>query len=173
VPCGVKSIIGIFFLLSRTQPGIEHPGFVSLHSAHSFWWWPAAPRVILAGVNIHVRPFGNPEQILFWSNSMPGSSPSCDTGPYQPILNRILHFLGTSPDEDHNRHRMVFFLVVLFCIGIAYELHLDPGSSGRESLIKTFSSTITWLVGIYVAGAVAVKWSPAGSSAKDKSDQSA
>jgi hypothetical protein len=89
------------------------------------------------------------------------------------ILNRILHFLGTSPDEDHNRHRLVFFLVVLFCIGIAYELHLDSGSTGRESLIKTFSSAITWLVGIYVAGAVAVKWSPAGSSEKDKSDQSA
>jgi hypothetical protein len=91
-------------------------------------------------------------------------SPSSAIGPNKhAILNRITHFLGTSPDEAHNRHRMVFFLVVLFCIGIAYELHCDT-STAREGLIKTFSSTITWLVGIYVAGAVAAKFSRASPS---------
>ena len=100
---------------------------------------------------------------------MANLSPNSDTGPYKPILNRILHFLGTSPDDAHNRHRMVFFLVILFCIGIGYELRFDDSAANsavRESLIKTFSSTITWLVGIYVAGAVAANLSPAGPSAK-------
>jgi hypothetical protein len=80
------------------------------------------------------------------------------------IFNRMTHFLGTSPDEAQNRHRFIFFLVVLFCIGIGYELCFDK-STARESLIKTFSSTITWLVGIYVAGAVAAKFSPPGGPA--------
>jgi hypothetical protein len=97
---------------------------------------------------------------------MPDSSPSSETGPYRPILNRILHFLGTSPDDDHNRHRLVFFLLVFFCVGIGFELCCDKNPA-RESLIKTFSSTITWLVGIYVAGAVAAaKLPPADSYAK-------
>src|ERR1700733_6144376 len=86
--------------------------------------------------------------------------------PNMLILNRITHFLGTSPDDAHNRHRMIFFLVVLFCVAIGYELFFDTGISAvRESLIKTFSNTITWLVGIYVAGAVATNLSPAGPSA--------
>jgi hypothetical protein len=85
------------------------------------------------------------------------------------ILKRISHFLGTSPDDTHNRHRMIFFLVVLFCIGIGYELYFDDSAANstvRESLIKTFSNTITWLVGIYVAGAAAAQLSLAGPSAK-------
>jgi hypothetical protein len=93
--------------------------------------------------------------------------PNSDIGPYQQILNRILHFLGTSPDEDHNRHRMVFFLLVFFCVGVGIELCCDK-SPARESLIKTFSSTITWLVGIYVAGAVAAKFSSPGGPAVPK-----
>src|SRR5580704_12691940 len=95
------------------------------------------------------------------------SLPNSDTGPYRQILNRILHFLGTSPDEDHNRHRMVFFLLVFFCVGVGIDLCCDK-SAGRESLIKTFSSAITWLVGIYVAGAVAAKFSPPGAPADSK-----
>jgi hypothetical protein len=76
------------------------------------------------------------------------------------ILDRIEHFLGTSPDEVQNRHRLIFFLLVFFCVCIACELLFNSDSSGRESLIKTFSNTITWLVGIYVAGAVASKKLP-------------
>lgn len=73
----------------------------------------------------------------------------------KPILDRIAHFLETSPNEVQNRHRLVFFLLLFFCICIAFELLFHSGSSEGASLIKTFSSTITWLVGIYVAGAVA------------------
>jgi hypothetical protein len=88
---------------------------------------------------------------------------SSEIGPNKLILNRIARFLGTSPDDTHNRHRMIFFLVVLFCIGIVYELYFDncaATSTVRENLIKTFSNTITWLVGIYVAGTVATKLTP-------------
>jgi hypothetical protein len=81
------------------------------------------------------------------------------------IFNRMTHFLGTSPDEAGNRRRLIFFLLLLFCAAIAYELWLDK-STAREDLIKTFSSTITWLVGIYVAGTVAgAKLSPVDPSA--------
>jgi hypothetical protein len=71
------------------------------------------------------------------------------------IFARAVHFLETSPTEVQNRHRLIFFLLVFFCVCIFYELLPHHDSSGREGLIKTFSSTITWLVGIYVAGAVA------------------
>ena len=83
-----------------------------------------------------------------------------DNGSYKLISRRMTHFLGTSPDEVQNRRRMIFFLLILFCVGIAYELRFDDGTA-RESIIKAFSSTITWLVGIYAAGAVAAaKLSP-------------
>jgi hypothetical protein len=87
------------------------------------------------------------------------------------VFNRMTHFLGTSPDEAGNRRRMIFFLLALFCAAIAYELWLDK-STAREDLIKTFSSTITWLVGIYVAGTVAgAKLSPDGSSANKQTSE--
>src|ERR1700728_1761728 len=79
--------------------------------------------------------------VPIWSRSMSATSLGSKI---DPILNRITHFLGTSPDDAHNRHRMIFFLVVLFCLGIGYELHCDKSaadSAVRESLIKTFSNT--------------------------------
>jgi hypothetical protein len=82
------------------------------------------------------------------------------------IFDRLTYFFITSPTEVQNRHRLIFVLLILFCIGIGYELYLDrcianafdncaAHSTVRENLIKTFSNTITWLIGIYVAGAVA------------------
>jgi hypothetical protein len=38
------------------------------------------------------------------------------------IQNRIVHFLGTSPDDAHNRHRLIFFLITFFLAGIVFKL---------------------------------------------------
>ena len=50
-------------------------------------------------------------------------------GAFVPIFNRTIHFLGTSPDEAHNRRRMIFLLVCLFCFAIAYELGSGPNKT--------------------------------------------
>jgi hypothetical protein len=73
------------------------------------------------------------------------------------IQDRILHFLGTSPDDAHNRHRLIFFLILFFLLCIVIELVAKDGN--KVELIKNFSSTIVWLIGIYVGGTVAAKLS--------------
>ena len=73
------------------------------------------------------------------------------------VIHRIRNFFGTSPDDAHNRRRMTFFLICFFLAGIVYELSLADKSVGRSDLIKGFSNTIVWLVGIYVGGSVAAK----------------
>ncbi len=50
---------------------------------------------------------------------------------------------------------MIFSLIAFFCLGIVYELYSDHDMTARGDLIKTFSTTIVWLVGIYVGGTVA------------------
>ena len=53
---------------------------------------------------------------------------------------------------------MLFFLIVLFGIGIGYELLFD--STAKLDVIKTFTNAIIWLVGIYVGGTVAATFAP-------------
>jgi hypothetical protein len=71
------------------------------------------------------------------------------------IQNRIVHFLGTSPDDAHNRHRLIFFLIVFFLLGIVFKL--VKKDENTVQLIKDFSTTIIWLTGIYIGGTVAAK----------------
>jgi hypothetical protein len=71
------------------------------------------------------------------------------------IQNRIVHFLGTSPDDAHNRHRLIFFLIVFFVLCIVFKL--VKKDENTVQMIKDFSSTIIWLTGIYVGGTVAAK----------------
>jgi hypothetical protein len=72
-----------------------------------------------------------------------------------PVEDRIFHFFGTSPDDAHNRRRLIFFLIVFFLPCIVFELaHKDENT---VQLIKDFTSTIVWLIGIYVGGSVAAK----------------
>jgi hypothetical protein len=71
------------------------------------------------------------------------------------IQNRIVHFLGTSPDDAHNRHRLIFFLIVFFLLGIVFKL--VKKDENTVQLIKDFSTTIVWLTGIYIGGTVAAK----------------
>ena len=72
------------------------------------------------------------------------------------VENRIFRFFGTSPDDAHNRRRLIFFLIVFFVLCIVFKLaqHKDENT---VQLIKDFTSTIVWLVGIYVGGSVAAK----------------
>ena len=74
-----------------------------------------------------------------------------------PVVDRFVRFIGTSPDDAHNRRRITFFLICLFLAGIAYELIFVEKDAARLDLIKSFSSTIIWLMGIYVGGSVAAK----------------
>ena len=66
------------------------------------------------------------------------------------VWDRFLTFWSTSPDELHNRHRLIFFLVCMFLAGIIYEL-LRASDTNRVELIENFTSTIigwweyTWL----------------------------
>jgi hypothetical protein len=73
----------------------------------------------------------------------------------QPIEDRIFHFLGTSPDDAHNRRRLIFFLIVFFLACILIKLIYRDTTT--VELIKDFTSTIIWLVEIYVGGSVAAK----------------
>jgi hypothetical protein len=78
-------------------------------------------------------------------------------GPAMPadIQNRIVHFLGTSPDDAHNRHRLIFFLIAFFLAGIVFKLVRKDADT--VEMVKNFTSTIVWLTGIYVGGTVAAK----------------
>jgi hypothetical protein len=73
------------------------------------------------------------------------------------IGGRFWDFWLKSPDDAQNRHRMVFSLIAFFCLGIVYELYSDHDMTARGDLIKTFSTTIVWLVGIYVGGTVVAR----------------
>jgi hypothetical protein len=69
------------------------------------------------------------------------------------VEGRGIHFLTTSPNEAQNRRRLIFFLVVFFLACILWKLIY--GDASTVELVKTFTSTIIWLVGIYVGGTVA------------------
>ena len=74
---------------------------------------------------------------------------------FVPVRDRIFHFFGTSPDDAHNRRRLLFFLIVFFLLCIVFKLVQKDDNTAQ--LIKDFTSTIVWLVGIYVGGSVAAK----------------
>jgi hypothetical protein len=81
---------------------------------------------------------------------------------------RITRFLTTTPDEAHNRRRLLFILITFFVICILVTLgsfvfntptnttpaNTTPANTTLE-LIKNFTSAILWLAGIYVGGTVA------------------
>ena len=73
------------------------------------------------------------------------------------IQDRIVHFIGTSPDDVHNRHRLIFFLIAFFLSGIVFKL--VKKDENTVELVKNFSTTIVWLMGIYVGGTVVTKLS--------------
>lgn len=74
----------------------------------------------------------------------------------KPSGDRISRFLGTSPDDAHNRSRLIFFLIVFFLSRIVATLIVRDNKT--VDLVKEFTSTTTWLVGIYVGGTVAAKF---------------
>ena len=69
------------------------------------------------------------------------------------IEDRAIGFLTTSPNEAQNRRRLIFLLIVFFLACILWKL--ISGDATTVELVKTFTSTIIWLVGIYVGGTVA------------------
>jgi hypothetical protein len=71
------------------------------------------------------------------------------------IQDRIVHFFGTSPDDAHNRHRLIFLLIAFFLAGIVFKLIKKDADT--VEMVKNFTSTITWLIGIYVGGTVAAQ----------------
>jgi hypothetical protein len=73
-------------------------------------------------------------------------------------LRETCTFFGSSDDY---RHRLLFFLILLFCMGIGYELFFDD-KTAKLDVIKSFTDTIIWLVGIYVGGTVAAAFAPGG-----------
>lgn len=90
----------------------------------------------------------------------------------QPAIRRFEHFIGTSPDEAGNRRRLIFFLIFALVIGIAIEIFRTDDR--RFDIIKEFTSTIVWLVGIYVGGSVAAKLAgePQSIAASPREDKS-
>jgi hypothetical protein len=81
------------------------------------------------------------------------STPVDREGTSQGIMQRISHFVGTSPDDAHNRRRLIFFLICCCLLAIGFELYREDDK--MVDLIKDFTSTLVWLIGIYVTGTVA------------------
>jgi hypothetical protein len=74
----------------------------------------------------------------------------------QGTQRRVARFATTSPDDAHNRRRLIFLLIIFFfaCILTKLTFGKDENTLG---LVNNFTSTIIWLVGIYVGGSVAAQ----------------